>query len=70
MAMPSLRTPSGMNVARPAEVSVPSEPIQTYLRIRPPSIDERDNRESSAPSYVEVLSDTPVSYTHLRAHET
>ena len=38
----------------------PSEPIQTYLRIRPPSIDERDNRESSAPSYVEVLSDTQV----------
>ena len=60
MAMPSLRTPSGMNVARPTEVSVPSEPIQTYLRIRPPSIDERDNRESSAPSYVEVLSDTQV----------
>jgi len=48
------RTPSTSSMARSTEQGVSNEPIQTFLRIRPP-LSEPDSE-----SYIDVLSDTQV----------
>lgn len=48
------RTPSTSSMARSMEQGVSNEPIQTFLRIRPP-LSEPDSE-----SYIDVLSDTQV----------
>lgn len=52
--MPGMRTPSSSSVARSNELGVSNEPIQTFLRIRPPL------PELDTDSYIEILSDTQV----------
>lgn len=53
-SMTGTRTPSTSSLARSTEQGVSNEPIQTFLRIRPP-LSEPDNE-----SCIDVLSDTQV----------
>jgi len=53
-SMAGTRTPSTSSLARSTEQGVSNEPIQTFLRIRPP-LSEPDSE-----SYIDVLSDTQV----------
>ena len=53
-SMAGTRTPSTSSLARSTEQGVSNEPIQTFLRIRPP-LSEPDNE-----SCIDVLSDTQV----------
>ncbi|WFD43921.1 succinate--hydroxymethylglutarate CoA-transferase [Malassezia psittaci] len=70
--MSAMRTPSSSSVARYAELGVPTEPIRTYLRIRPPVDGQPSAFDLKAVSNTEVVvspyqnSDLKLSGSRIR----